>query len=131
MAPRSDSRSNLMVTALSASTWRTLTAPVSPTSPAASPSGAAWDGTSLQMNDTGTRLFFRDYPTGDIYYLDTASPDNSQVALLGAAWVDARKPYTLDALGNTLYLKHQVVVGRSLARGALFLPRGWHSGHGL
>jgi hypothetical protein len=65
------------------------------------------DVTSLQMNDTGTRLFFRDYPTGDIYYLDTVS-NNSYVALLGAAWVDARKPYTLDAAGNTLYLKHQV-----------------------
>ena len=37
------------------------------------------------MNDTGTRLFFRDYPTGSIYYLDTASPNNSHVALLGAA----------------------------------------------
>ena len=29
------------------------------------------DVTSLQMNDTGTRLFFRDYPSGSIYYLDT------------------------------------------------------------
>ncbi len=55
------------------------------------------DVTSLQMNDTGTRLFFRDYPTGSIYYLDTASPNTSHVALLNAAWVDARKPYTLDA----------------------------------
>ena len=49
------------------------------------------------MNDTGTRLFFRDFPSGSIYYLDTASPNNSYVALLGAAWVDARKPYTLDS----------------------------------
>jgi hypothetical protein len=64
--------------------------------------------TSLQMNDTGSRLFFRDLPTGDIFYLGTASPYSSHVALLGAAWVDARKPYTLDALGNTLFLKHQV-----------------------
>ena len=36
------------------------------------------------------------------------SSNNSYVALLGAAWVDARKPYTLDAAGNTLFLKHQV-----------------------
>ena len=65
------------------------------------------DVTSLQMNDTGTRLFFHDYPTGSIYYLDTGS-NTSYVALLSAAWVDARKPYTLDAAGNTLFLKHQV-----------------------
>jgi hypothetical protein len=66
------------------------------------------DVTSLRMNDTGTRLFFRDYPSGSIYYLDTASPYNSHTALLNAAWVDFRKPYTLDAAGNTLFLKHQV-----------------------
>jgi hypothetical protein len=72
------------------------------------PDKLAQDVTSLQMNDTGTRLFFRDYPSGSIYYLDTTSPYSSHVALLGAAWVDARKPYTLDSPGNTLYLKHQV-----------------------
>ena len=66
------------------------------------------DVTSLAMNDTGTRLFFRDYPTGSIFYLDTASPYTSHTALLNAAWVDARKPYTLNAAGSTLYLKHQV-----------------------
>jgi hypothetical protein len=66
--------------------------------------------TSLQMNDTGTRFFFRDHPTGNIYYLDTASPNSSHVALLDADWVDFRKAFTLDAAGNTLYLKHQVVV---------------------
>ena len=90
------------------------------------------DVTSLQMNDTGTRLFFRDYPSGSIYYLDTASPYNSHVALLGAAWVDARKPYTLDSAGNTLFLKHNVVDSEGyLASWPLFLPRGRHSGHCL
>ena len=98
-----------MVTAISTSTWRTLTAPVSLDVTGSVPRGKLpQDVTSLQMNDTGTRLFFRDYPTGNIYYLDTASSNSSYVALLGAAWVDARKPYTLDAAGNTLFLKHQV-----------------------
>jgi len=81
-------------------------------------------GTSLQMNDTGTRLFFRDYPTGDIYYLDTASPNNSHVALLGAAWVDARKAFTLDTAGNTLYLKHQVAVSGVWRVGLYSCPVG-------
>lgn len=66
------------------------------------------DVASLVMNDPGTRLFFRDYPTGNIYYFDTTPPYSSHTALLGAAWVDGRKPYTLDQAGNTLYLKHQV-----------------------
>ena len=78
------------------------------------------DVTSLQMNDTGTRLFFRDYPTGSIYYLDTASPNNSHVALLDAAWVDARKPYTLDTAGNTLFLKHQVATRAGIWRNGLY-----------
>lgn len=78
------------------------------------------DVTSLQMNDTGTRLFFRDYPSGSIYYLDTASPYNSHVALLGATVVDARKPYTLDAVGNTLFLKHNVVDSEGFSHNGLY-----------
>ena len=72
------------------------------------------------MTDTGTRLFFRDYPSGSIYYLDTASPSNSHVALLGATVVDARKPYTLDAAGNTLFLKHNVVDSEGFSHNGLY-----------
>ncbi len=48
------------------------------------------DIANLQINDTGSRLFFRAYSLGNIYYFDTAS-HASATAFLDADWVDTRK----------------------------------------
>ncbi len=66
------------------------------------------DIANLQINDTGSRLFFRAYSLGNIYYFDTAS-HASATAFLDADWVDTRKAYTLNSDGSRLYFQHRWV----------------------
>ena len=80
------------------------------------PGTDASDIVNLQINDNGSRLFFRDYSLGNIYCFNTAS-GTSQTAFPGADGVDNRKPYTLDSDGSRLYFQHR-----------WFLDGAWHEG---
>jgi len=59
---------------------------------------------SLQINDSGSRLFFRrnnvNPPYNNIYYFDTTFPYHYQPAFLGYDWM-AR--FTINSAGTTLY----------------------------
>jgi len=73
------------------------------------PSGmSANDIANLQINDPGSRLFFRAYSLGNVYYFDTAS-HTSQTAFLGQTSPDSREPYTLNGDGSRLYFQHSWV----------------------
>jgi hypothetical protein len=69
----------------------------------------------LQMNDDGSRLFFRHPWIGDatdFYYCDTGAPFCAKAVFpqpgftLAVRGHDFRKPYSIDHLGDTLFFKH-------------------------
>lgn len=67
---------------------------------------------TLQLNDDGSRLFFWDYPNGNIYYLETAAPFNLYPAYKpDAFWLGSKRSYGLNSAGTVLYLKHFWNVG--------------------
>ncbi|MCX5890024.1 MAG: hypothetical protein NTY36_11290 [Deltaproteobacteria bacterium] len=70
------------------------------------------DIAALQINDTGSRLFFMDYPNGNIYYFDTSPPYTPHPAYLpNAFWVPPLKAYALNSDGSRIYLQHFWLVG--------------------
>ncbi|HMV76274.1 MAG TPA: hypothetical protein PKB00_16995, partial [Microthrixaceae bacterium] len=74
------------------------------------PSGVS-PGT-LQLNDDGSRLFFWDYPNGNIYYVETAAPYNLYPAYKpDAFWLGSKRSYGLNGAGTVIYLKHFWNVG--------------------
>lgn len=69
---------------------------------------------TLQLNDNGTRLFFWDYPNGNIYYFDTVSPYNCHPAYKpDAFWVGSSRSYGINSDGTVIYLKHNWVTDRT------------------
>jgi hypothetical protein len=67
---------------------------------------------TVQLNDDGSRLFFWDYPNGNIYYLDTAAPYNLHPAYKpDAFWIGSKRSYSLNGAGTVIYLKHFWNVG--------------------
>jgi hypothetical protein len=69
---------------------------------------------ALQINDAGSRLFFWDYPNGNIYYIDTTPPYTSHPAYVpNAFWVGSTRSYGLNSDGSVIYLRHNWVTDKT------------------